>query len=158
MLRVPICENRLIIFYSIGASLEEIATYFSCNEKTIRERAKELGLVHPGSPKERCRKMAAKLDASKAVQRYDGGDSLQTIATDADTSVEVVRPYLRKKGVKIRSRGEQVASTMRKHGTRFHKTGTCVYEYERDRHGLVVRIKKYYNESSKPVIREVRYE
>lgn len=157
MLRVPICQNKLIIFYSIGASLEEIATYFSCNEKTIRERAKELGLVHPCSPKERSKKMAAKLDASKTVERYEGGDSLQVIAVDADTSVEVVRPYLKRKGVKIRSRGEQVASTMRKHGTRFHKTGTCVYEYERDRDGLVTRIKKFYNESQKPVVREVKY-
>lgn len=157
MLRVPICENRLIIFYSIGASLEEIAAHFGFNEKTIRERAKELGLVHPGSPKERSKKMAAKLDASKSVERYENGDSLQAIAEDADTSVEVVRPYLKRKGVKIRSRGEQVASTMHKHGTRFHKTGTCVYEYERDRDGLVVRIKKYVNESRNPVVREVKY-
>ena len=108
------------MFYENGETIAVIADYFQCDPKTIRRRAKELGLRHPNSPHRRQKRIYTRLDKMDAVQRYEQGESLMGLAALGKTSVDVVRPYLRKRGVKIRTRVEQAAMAMAKYGTRFH--------------------------------------
>ena len=87
-----------------------------------------------------------------AIERYQKGESLIALAASADASVKTVRNYLMRNGVKIRSRVEQVAATMEKHGTRFYKTETRLYVSKRDAYGLVTELKVYRNNNRKPII------
>lgn len=152
MLKKPICPDTLTKFYGDCETLENIATWFDCDKKTIRRRAKELGLRHPNSPKQRRRKMDAKLCQINAIARYKAGDSLMELAEVGGTSVDVVRGYLKRKGVKIRTRVDQIALTMAKYGTRFHRNEVRLYVYKRDRYGLVTEGKYYQNNNREPVI------
>ena len=151
MLRKPICPEILAMLYERGETLKNMATRFDCGLNTISRRADELGLKHPNSPRKKQKQMHAKFRQLNALDRYRNGESLMELAAAGNTSVEVVQRYLKRNGVKPRTRCEQVAATMEKYGTRFHKKETRLYTYERDAHGLVTKIKVYQNKSRKPV-------
>ena len=155
MLKKPICPNTLASFYDIGEAIEVIAEFFDCDPKTIRRRAAEYGLRHPNSPRRKQERIYARLDRLNAIGRYENGESLMALAAMGRTSVDVVRPYLKKQGVKIRSRVEQVALKMAKYGKRFHKNEQ-LYFYKRDAYGLVSEIHIYVNNNPTPIVKKVR--
>ena len=155
MLRRPICPETLTTFYKNGETIAVIADYFQCDPKTIRRRAAKLGLQHPNAPHRKQERIYTRLDKMNAIQRYEDGESLMALAALGRTSVDVLRPYLKKKGVKIRSHIEQVAMTMAKYGTRFHAKETRLYVYERDTYGLVTDVKIYQNNNRTPIVKRI---
>ena len=152
MRRKPICPNTLATLYDIGETLENIAAQFDCDMKTIRRRADTLGLRHPHAPQRRRKQMDESLSEINVIERYQKGDSLMELAADGNTSVDVVRRYLERNSIKIRTRTEQVASTMEKYGTRFHKNETRLYRCKWDANGLISQVAFYRNKSRRPVI------
>ena len=153
MLRTPICPYALATLYKDGETLKNIAILFDCDLRTIRRRAERLGLRHPNSPKQRRKKMDTTLHQINSIERYKDGESLMELAADGNTSIDVVRGYLVRNDVKIRTRIEQAKRTLAQYGTRSPKTATRLYVYERDASGLVTAIKIYFNKSRKPVTR-----
>ena len=151
MLRKPICPVTLATLYEQGEPLKNIATQFDCDLTTIGRRAAELGLRHPNSPKLKKRRMHAEFRERNVIGRYQSGESLISIAESINTSVEMLTRYLKRSGIKLRSRAEQVALTMERYGTRLYKKETRLYVYERDAYGLVTKVKVYQNKSRKPV-------
>ena len=156
MLRTPICPYLLAKLYKDGETIKNIAARFDCDLRTIRRRAERLGLRHPNSPQQRRKKMDTALRQINVIDRYEDGESLMELAASGDTSVDVVRGYLVRNDVEIRTRIEQAKRTMAQHGTRSPKTATRLYVYERDASGLVTAIKIYFNKSRKPVTRFIQ--
>ena len=145
------------MLYADGGCIKDIADRFDCDPKTIRRRAEELDLQHPNSPKQKRRNIDTALDEMNAIGRYESGVSLMGLAAAGRTSVDVVRSYLQRRGVKIRTRVQQVAETMRKYGTRFHshKNEMRLYAYKRDDYGLVTEVRIYQNNNPKPIVRHL---
>ena len=152
MLRKPICPDRLKTLYASGETLKQIADRFDCTDKTVSRRARELGLQHPKAPERKHEDTEASLVRVNALERYQNEETLREIAKAAGTSVEGVRIYLIRNGVKIRTRAEGIAATMQKYGTRFHKTESRLYVCKRDTYGLVTEVKMYRNKSRSPVV------
>ena len=157
MLRVPICPEILAALYEAGENITKIADRFSCDNKTIRRRAAELGLRHPNSPQQKQKRVYQTLREINAIERYETGESMMALAAAGNTSIDVLRPYLIRNGVKIRTRAEQTAATMAKYGMRFPKRKTLknmrLYVYERDAYGLVTKVKIYQDDNPKPIVR-----
>jgi transposase-like protein len=156
MLRKPICPETLAVLYEQGESLKNIATRFDCDLKTITRRAAELGLRHPKAPSERKKKVHAEFRERNVIEHYQNGESLIELAESFNTSAEMLTRYLKRSGIKLRSRAEQVALTMQRYGTRFYKKEARLYAYERDAYGLVTKIKVYQNNNRKPAVRHVQ--
>ena len=156
MLRTPICPYLLAKLYKNGETIKNIAARFDCDLRTIRRRAERLGLRHPNSPDQRRKKMDTALRQINVIDRYEDGESLMELAAAGDTSIKVVRCYLVRNDVEIRTRIEQAKRTVAQYGTRSPKTATRLYVYERDASGLVTAIKIYFNKSRKPVTRFIR--
>ena len=151
MLRKPICPETLATLYEQGEPLKNIATRFDCDLKTICRHAGELGLRHPNSPVQRKKRVHAEFRERNVIGRYQNGESLIEIAESINTSAEMLTRYLKRSGIKLRSRAEQVTLTMERYGTRLYKKETRLYVYERDAYGLVTKVKVYQNKSRKPV-------
>ena len=151
MQRKPICPDTLKRLYASGETLKQIAKRFDCDKKTIHRRSKELGLRHPSSPQQRRREMDTTLHQLETIERYKKGESLMALAKSESTCIDVVRRYLERNGVHIRTRVEQTAETIKIHGTRFHKTESRLYVCKRDSYGLVTEVKVYLNKSRKSV-------
>ena len=151
MLRKPICPETLSTLYKQGESIKNIATQFDCDLKTITRRAAELELRHPKAPSERKKRVHTNFRERNVIERYQKGESLTELAESLSTSAEMLTRYLKRSGIKPRSRSEQGALTMKRYGTRLHKKETRLYVYERDAYGLVTKVKVYKNKSRKPV-------
>ena len=151
MLRKPICPATLAILYEQGEPLKNIATRFDCDLKTISRRANELGLRHPNAPSLKKKRVHTEFRERNVIGRYQNGESLMAIAESINTSAEMLTRYLKRSGIKLRSRSEQLALTMERYGTRLHKKETRLYVYERDAYGLVTKVKVYQNKSRRPV-------
>ena len=155
MLRVRICPDTLAILYEAGENIANIADQFGCDPKTIRRRAKALGLRHPNSPQQTRKRIEERLYQLNAIQRYQDGETLMGLAAAGDTSIDTLRAYLKRNGVKIRTLAEQTAVTMKKYSTRFHnrKENMRLYVYERDAYGLVTKVKIYQGNNPNPIVR-----
>ena len=113
-----ICPKILTKFYTAGTPLSEISEFFDCTKATIVNRAKVLGLSHPSGNKNKRATAYKRFANLRVVERYQDGEPLKTLHVEARANYELLREYLIKNGVHLRSRTEQIATAMEKHGTR----------------------------------------
>lgn len=121
MNRKPICPDMLTKFYSEGTPVKEIAEFFGYTPVTISNRAKALGIPsHPKARKNKRMTAYHRFAHLQVIKRYEDGESLSVLKVAAKTDNRTLRTYLVENGVYIRNRYEQIAASMKKHGTRFH--------------------------------------
>ena len=151
MQAIPIDEMDLRNAYTAGEKIADIARRYACDPKTVRRHAKLLGLQHPKAPKRRTETIHAYFKEKKVIERYLDGDSVLYLAETTHRSPEMIIRYLQRNNVKMRTRAEQNAETLRKYGTRFYRDPRR-YEYVRDRYGLVTQMKVWFGNRKKPII------